>query len=167
VAESLHEQLVAAFQANLAGIVGDGGANYWFTPDRVVRVPAFSEACLDSSLTTIYCISPGQVEDALAHSTVGVRAVLTLDLAIVTRYTPSEEINPFTADVPLRWTIQTRLERDAKKKIRSFYHLGFESNAVWVEIPITEYVADQTFFQGWAAVFMRCLVHFIYADVAP
>lgn len=166
MAESVHEQLVAALQTDLSDIVGDGGANYFYTPDRVLRQPAFHGGCLDPSLTTIYVLSPGAVDDVLAHSTIGIRAALTVDVAIATRFQAGTE-DPFNEPTPSRWTVQTRLEHDAKKRIRADYKLGRPDLGCFVEIQHTEYVAHQTYLDGWALVFMRLVVHYIYTDTAP
>jgi hypothetical protein len=168
VAESVHEQVLAALQAHLAGIVGDGGATYWYTPDRVLRPAAFHGACLDPSLTTIYSLSPVRVEDKPVNISIGMEAVLTVDLAVATRFTPDAGENPLQQTEPFRWTIQSRLERDAKKRLRSNYNLlGVSGAHRFTAVPVTDYAPDLTYLEGWALVFLRVQLRYTYPDTTP
>lgn len=167
MAESIHEQLIVALAAHLAGIVGDGGATYWYTPDRVVRTPTFHSACLDPSLTTIYSLSPVRVEDKPVNISIGMESIATVDLAAATKFNPATE-DPFKQEEPIRWTVQTRLERDAKKRLRSNYNLlGVSGGHRFTAIPVTDYASDLTYLEGWALVFLRLQLRFTYPDTTP
>jgi hypothetical protein len=166
VAESIHEQVIAALKTHLEGIVGDAGATYWYTPDRVLRPAAFHGACLDSSLTTIYSVSPVRVEEKPVNISIGMEAILTVDLAVATRFTGVD--NPFQQEAPIRWTVQTRLERDAKKRLRANYNLLGGSGAHrFTAIPVTDYAPDLTYLEGWACVFLRVQLRYTYPDTTP
>lgn len=58
MAESLHEQISAALKTRLESIHEDGGATYWYTPDKVYRVLEFMAADLDDSLDHLLFIRP-------------------------------------------------------------------------------------------------------------
>jgi hypothetical protein len=164
VPESNHEQIVAALRTLLQGIVADGGVTAWYTPDRVLRVPAFTESCLDSSLATIYCLSPADEDDEFRDSNRSVRSEMRVDLTVASQFTPSED--PFDQPDPDQWKIQSRLVRDVKKRIRSDYRLG--GLCLWIDIPSTEYGAEQTdTLRDWAIAFLRLVIHYHYADTAP
>lgn len=166
MAESIHEQIVAALKTLLEGIVGDGGATYWYTPDRVLRRPAFTENILDSSLTTIYCLSPADEDDVFRDSNREIRSAMRVTLTVASQFTPPSEADPFDQPDPDQWKVQSRLVRDVKKRIRSDYRLG--GLCLWVEIPITELGAEQTdILQGWALAFMNLVINYRYADTAP
>ena len=163
MAEARHEQIIVALKAALAGIVADGGTTYWYTPDRVLRAPAFSQMCLDSSLDTIYVLSPVDVADERADSC-SAKALVRVDLTAVRRFNPSTE-NPYTQEAPIRWTIQTRLERDIKKLIRTDETLGGLSQEV--RVPLTSYAPEETYFEGWACIFMRLEIKWHYPKATP
>jgi hypothetical protein len=167
MAESIHEQMIAALETHLEGIVADAGATYWYTPDAVLRTPAFHGACLETGLTTIYSLSPVRIEDKPVNISIGMEAIATVDLAVATRFVPSSE-NPFSADTPLRWTVQTRLERDAKKRLRANYNLlGADGGHRFTAIPVTDYASDLTYLEGWAIVFLRVQLRYNYRDTTP
>lgn len=163
MAESIHEQIVVALKTLFEGIVGDGGATYWYTPTRVVRAAAFQGGLLDDSLSTIYCLSPADEDDEFRDSNREIKSIMRVDLAVATRYTDME--NPLDPPDPDRWKVQNRIIRDAKKRIRSDYRLG--GLCLWIEIPTTERGAEQTFEEGWALAFLRLLIFYRYADTAP
>jgi hypothetical protein len=163
VPESRHELVIAALQTALATIVGDGGATYWFSPDRVLRAPAFTAQCLDASLETIYVLSPEDVAEVHGDSC-DEKDTLRVDLTAVRRFNPPTE-NPFQQAVPIRWTIQTRLERDVKKLTRADKSLG--GLAQEITIPLTSYSPDETYFEGWACVFMRLEIKFHSPKAMP
>jgi hypothetical protein len=173
VSEAIHEQLVAAAQTLLQGIVGDGGVTYWYTPDRVLRAPAFHAGCLDESLTTIYTMVPVRVDARPITSSLGMDARLTVDLALATRFKPDTE-SPFKQSAPIRWTVQTRLEKDAKKRLASNYTLlGVDGAHRFTTVPVVDYAADLTgqqlgtYLEGWAVVYLRVVFRYIYTDQAP
>lgn len=162
MAESIHEQLVAALKTLLEGIVGDGGVTYWRTP-KVLRAADFYAGCLDESQETIYCLSPDSEDDVFRDSGREIKSVAMVDLALAARFAAAE--NPLEQPDPDRWKLQNRLVHDAKKKIRSDYRLG--GLCLWIEIPTTDRSAERTFYAGWAIAFLRLHIFYRYADTVP
>lgn len=108
-------------------------------------------------------LSPEDVGDERADSC-GAKALVRVDLTAVRRFNPATE-NPFQQVAPIRWTVQTRLERDIKKLIRTDESLGGLSQEV--RIPLTSYSPDETFFEGWACVFARLEIKYHYPKATP
>lgn len=170
MAESIREQITVALLAKLEEIVGDDGANYWYTPDAVRRVEDITMACLDdtfadttSSKATIYVITADDEVD-IEESTEDIDAIMNLDLLVARQIDqmdhPMKE--PLTGS---RGLIQNRLVRDAKKKLREDVSLaGLAHN---VEIIRAEFSPEDVFAPGWAAVFMRLAIHYSYWKGTP
>ena len=59
MAEPRPEQIAGGDQDEARGDLGDGGATYWYTPDRVIRSHAVTDRLLDGSLQTLYVVTPG------------------------------------------------------------------------------------------------------------
>lgn len=173
MAEARIEQLLAAAKTQLEGIVGDAGVNYWYTVHKVVRAPAFNALCLDSSVgspATIYVLSPGS-EEALSPFTFGREgSVANIDLTVVQRFEAPTE-NPFTPPDPDRWKVQTRLARDAEKRLRDaasttrWYQAG--DLATDIEIVAKDFDVEDTFIEGWAVAFLRVAVLYSYPETTP
>jgi hypothetical protein len=161
--ESKQEQIIVALQTAAAGIRGDGGETYWYTVDRSLRAPGFSALCLDSSLETVYVLSPEDVGDERADSC-SAKALVRVNLTAIHKFAPSTE-NPFLQEAPIRWTVQTRLERDVKKLIRTDETLGGLSQEV--RIPLTSYSPNETYWEGWAGVFIRLEIKYHYPKATP
>jgi hypothetical protein len=161
VAEALHEQIIAAFKTLLEGTSG------WYPPSRVIRAPAFYAGCLDASLSTIYTLVPVRVESMPLTSALGIRANLIVDLVLATRFKPDTE-RPFDQSVPIRWTVQSRLEQDAKARIAANYTLlGAGGAHLFTTVPVTDYASDLTYLQGWAVVYLRAVLRYIHQDRTP
>jgi hypothetical protein len=163
MSESISERIAAALQARLAGIVGDGGVTYWYTPDRVLRVPAFYGDCLTNTLSTIYSVSPDQEEDTYLSFS-AVNTVVKLDLAAARAHRPHTE-QPLSANTPIRWTVQNRLVQDLRKCLRGDKTLG--GLAYDLRIPFVELSAEETYLEGWATVFLRLEVAYAHEDAQP
>lgn len=161
MAESRHEQIILALKAALEGIVADGGVSYWYSPDAVLRWPVCDASCQDSSLDTIFVLSPSDVDDEQADSC-SARALLRLDLTALHKFEGIE--NPFQQEAPIRETVQNRLERDVKKLLRTDTTLG--GLALDVRIPVTSY-GPETYWQGWAGVILRLEIKYHYPKVLP
>lgn len=161
MAESKHEQVILALKAALEGIVADGGVSYWYSPDRVLRWPVCDAKCQDASLDTIYVLSQSDVDDEQADSC-SARALVRVDLTVIHKYEGIE--NPFLQADPIRETVQSRLERDVKKKVRADTTLG--GLALDVRIPVTTY-GPETYWQGWAGVIMRLEIKYHYPKATP
>lgn len=155
--ESRHEQVVQALQAWLQGITADGGASYWLSPERVIRAPTFHAGCVDPTLETIYILSPEDVVDEWRDFCTW-RSTLPVNLTAITKF--DAVADPFAQPTPGRWTLQTRLEHDAKRRILGspafVESLGF---TVQADIPLTVY-SPETYWDGWAGVFLRLLFRF-------
>lgn len=163
MAESRHEQIVAALVTSLEGIVGDSGATYWFTPGKVVRAPEFSSTTLRSDYSTIYVLSADdEQDDEIAYGHIGAR--MKVDLVVANRFDPTNE-DPFNPSLPQRWTVQNRLVQDAKKRLRSDKTLG--GLAQHIHVPLTERAADDTYLADWAVAFLRVLIDYSYEDATP
>jgi hypothetical protein len=161
--ESKHEQIEESIIVRLASIVSDGGVNWWFTPDRVIRYPAWTEACLDPSLTTVYVLSPEEEVDTEAGTGLTVKAQARLDLLLCTQYAGAE--NPFQVEPPSRGTLQNRMVRDVKKKLREDISLGgLTRNLDFVG---TDRSAESTWEPKWAVVLVRLLATYSYQAPTP
>lgn len=153
-------------QAALASIVGDGGASYHYTPDAVLRAVGFSKLCLDGSLDTIYVLSPQDVA-VERRDICSDRALMRVYLTAIHKYDKGVE-NPFEQKKnaeELRWTVQTRLDRDIRKRLRVDEQLGGVS--LEVSIPLTTYAPEETFLEGWACVFAVLEIKYQYQKVTP
>jgi hypothetical protein len=167
--ESLPEQIVEAIRARLAAIVGDAGATFWYTP-TVRRVRAIESTCLDNTFadpvsgkTTLYLLTPDDEED-LEEPAHTVEAVMFVDLVVAREIDKVD--HPLKTPVEgLPETIQNRLIRDAKKKLRQDVTLGGLVDNV--EFRRTERSAEETFIAGWAVAAMRLQISYSYFQDAP
>lgn len=174
MAEPISEQILATLQTDLAGIVGDGGATYWYTVHKALRAPAFTSECLDESLGsdtapgTIYTLVPDEEEPDRPAAMARVRLVdLPVDLVVAQRFMPADE-NPFNPPSPMRETIQRRLVRDAKRRLWADGKGGEVGGlAITTEIPIVDMSPETTFFEGWVAAFLHLRITYQYVETAP
>lgn len=164
--EPLSEQIVAALKTRLGGIVGDAGATYWYTPDRVLRSPAWGAHCLrmlpNVTAPVIYTLSPDD-EDNEENTFTTTRASLGIDLVLARRFSPATE-DPFDPPDPDRWKIQNRLRDDARKRLRG--DLKVSNLALIIQIPLVDLSAEETYVTDWAVVMMRLVVQYTYSDAA-
>lgn len=150
--------------ARLAAIRGDQGETYWYTP-VVVRSEGPDERLLDTSLETVYALTPDRKEERRATNDgpgciIDARAFFTLTLLGQCR-TPTT--NPFVNTGITRDVIQERMKADASKALRSDANLG----GVSIDLTITETEeGPPTFVEGWAMVLMRLMVRYHYAKEA-
>jgi hypothetical protein len=169
--ESRAEQIAMAVAAQLRTIVGDGGTNYWYTPSRVVRVVTLDQTVLDTSMDVVYAISADrQEEQPRTNGPNGIiRNTSYLTLTLLKRYAPSTE-NPFKAVAPTRLTLQERMLRDVRKKLRADVKLtigGLDGVSTYVALPDAELEPESTFIDGWACAFARCVVTSHYVMDTP
>jgi hypothetical protein len=177
MAESLPEQIEVAIQNRLGLIVGDGGANYWLTPTKVVRVPgwaAWEMDWLDKQFQTLYFLKPGlrtEVEDAMQR----LEAKAEWWILAATQYV-TDTLNPIAlaneaqSGQPLPDTLQNRMERDIKKGIRVGAGGGLEitlgiSGVFNVETPDWNHVTP--YVSGWAIIEGRIRVTYLYRFATP
>ncbi len=177
MAESRAEQVAEALRAQLATIEGDGGNAYWYTPDRVIRTHVVDARVLDTSLDVIYVVSPEREEESPRTNGPNgiVRNTSFLTLTLLKRFTPDTENQlqrPETPDPsdPARATLQARMLRDVRKKLRSDVKLalgGADGVSTYVALPDTELGPEETYIEGWACVFARAVVTHHYVQDTP
>jgi hypothetical protein len=168
VAEPKDDQILDALKAHLEGISEDGGATYWYTPDAVLREPDFTEECLNPTLKTIYvfCPTPGQTLADRRADSCSIKSTLSVDLAVVTRFGQSED--PYEPGLPRRWTVQCRLARDAKRRLRADPDDKLGGTLVQgIDIPVTDFDSARTLMKDWACVLMRVLISYHYPKATP
>lgn len=159
MAESVQEQLVSAFQTLLEATTG------WYPPSVVQRAPGFTDECLDIGQTTIYTVVPNRVEATPLNSLLGIDAHLLVDLVLATRM--DRDLEP-GGSAPLRWTVQNRLEQDAKAQIATNYRLlGAADGHLFTTVPVTDYAPELTYDQVWAIVYLRVDLRYTYPDRTP
>lgn len=187
MAESYYTQILGAMKARLAGIVGDGGATYWYTPHAVIQLPALTrEDCLNTNLgtgptdpPTVYVLSPGLEE--ISPATMGTagreRSEFAVDLSLAQLFSAISE-NPFNPPVPDRITVQSRLARDATKALlKDFadgaaYVFGLSDPVLGsvvtnVTVEAVDRTAENTWEEGWALVFLRVRILYHYPVGTP
>lgn len=153
------------------------GDEYWYEPDRIERAHAFTKEMLDSSLDTIYILSPDdEVNEEMTYT--DTEGQLRLDLTVARRLKAStENALKRKASDELRWTLQNRLVHDVKKALRGAGNDGEHRLLPTAEapgglvlhtsIPLTERSAEDTFLPGWALAFMRIEVLYDFPDGTP
>jgi hypothetical protein len=158
VADPKSKQVIAAVVALLEGITGR------YAPDRVVKVAAFHDRVLDSSLATIISLSPDNMTDAAyAAGVVGNMLVeMPLDLALCRKFDGAED--PFNPPSPTRWDEQLEMVRAVKDALRADRQMG--QLVHYIEIPNTDLSAENTYTEGWAIAFVRVVVTYQHDDVA-
>jgi len=165
MAESIHEQVVAAIKTSLAAIVADGGSTYWYTPSAVVRYGGFSMECLSETKgSTIIVLIPGEEERVPFAMGGRWQARCMLDIAAATQFAPVTE-DPFNPPSPDRWQVQNRLARDIEKKLLAGATVG--GLAIDTEVQVVDRDPEDTYVERWAVVFLRVLVIYEYTETAP
>jgi hypothetical protein len=168
VAESKHEQIVAALVTLLDGITSDAGTTYWYTPN-VTRVAGVTPDLLmpeKASGTASICavIAPGRVgeEESTHESTERAR----VQLVLLKLWNPSIE-RPFVTPDPDRLKLQNRLVQDVQKKLNTDLTLGgLVDNLTEGEWQI-DTSAENTFVEGWACVFLEHTILYSYDKATP
>jgi hypothetical protein len=159
--EPMVEQIEAALEASLAGIVGDSGANYWYTPSAAVRFADLTDQCLDTERGKrgpIYILSHDRIETNLGVARV-VDRVLFLDVAalyLMRRTTPE---GPFVVDPSERYKIQNRMAGDISKKLTGG-DLTLGGLVTLTEVINASMAAEETWLDSWALVFLRLRVSY-------
>ncbi len=163
MAESLPEQIIVALKTRFAGILSDGGTNYWFTPDKVVRVPgwaAWENDWFDKQYNTLYFLKAGMrttSEDAVK----GLENHMDVWLIAGTKYNP-DVLNPIVLDgegSPLGDTLSNRLQRDIETSLRQDIQLGLSAFVVNTEI--TDWNPMTPYLEGWALVEARFRIWYL------
>jgi hypothetical protein len=162
MSESLHYQIAEALKARLASIVGDNGATYWYTPDRVVRVQSYDRALADTSLGMIYAIVAG--EEQHREEATQVIAAEAEFIVLMLRPTQAADDAPFGVDESTKAREQDRMVRDFLKALWSDVTLGGLANNVVDGSLIVDRAVDV---DGWAVVEARFAVSYSYPSGAP
>lgn len=165
MAESIAEQVAAALKTALAGIVGDGGTTYWYTPDKVVRVSFFPDQfALDPAQgDVIYILSPGSEELSEAATGRLCRSEHEFVLQVARQHRVATE-NPYIEGTPTRWTVVNRLVRDAFKKLTQDVQVG----GIAVNVNTDGMSVDrEQYTDGWAMAQIRFTVTFDFVGDTP
>jgi hypothetical protein len=167
VPESIPEQITVAIVNKLAAIAGDGGATYWFTPTKVVRVPgwaAWENDWLDEKYPVLYFVKPG-LRTYQEDATRGMEGHMELWLLLATQYLPDtlNPINLASEPAPLGETLGNRMQRDVEKALRVDITLG--GLAVNVEMPDVNPMTP--YLERWALVEARLKIWFLYGFDTP
>jgi hypothetical protein len=119
--ESKHEQIAEALRTAFASI---GGAGYWHTPDKVLRVSFWpDEMTLDRGYNVTYLLRPGD-ESYVEEGTSGWGGLEAEFFLIVAKQHNVGTENPLLETAPTRWTVANRLIHDALKKLLEDVELG-------------------------------------------
>lgn len=163
MAESIHEQVIEHLVARFSALKEDGGETVWYTPDRVERTHATElRALLNPGYSTIWILAPGE---EVPPEAVGqeVDESYTFNLMLATKHEGSDE--PFRADNPGRWTVQTRLARDFKRSLWTDVTCGgLCDNVNIIRIGMTP---DETYVAGWAIIVAECQIVSQHGRGAP
>lgn len=125
MAESVHEQIAAGLAAAFAAIVADGGASFWYTPDKVGRVTFYTDSLLRPEYSTLYVLRPGDENHREETSSGGVSVTAEFFVLIAKKLDVASE-DPFdpARDTPTRETVVNRVVRDAVKTLWANVQLG-------------------------------------------
>jgi len=165
--ESKHEQIAAYMAARLAEITTAAG--FWYTIERVVRVdqPEFHhwEEVLDAKVKCFALVFPGEDEPVLARSTISVTKQMALDVVlsrnatidrVTARNAPTEPERIFPTNaadrLPLQWTVQNRLLKDAKDKLNQSVAADPAWGGLITELLLPEHENRQYKVDGWDCV---------------
>jgi hypothetical protein len=177
MAEPIAEQIAAAVQTILAGIVAGaiptgGTAPYHYTPTRVVRFAGFTSDCLDPKPKdcTIYVISPDRRERRLETNR-QIESVKYLDLSLATKHVPPtlQIEKPLAADSSVRALKQVRMQADVERALcGSDVTLGLSGIGVYkTEITLWDEDPETTFLDGWAVTYGRLAVTYRHLRGTP
>jgi hypothetical protein len=162
MSESVHEQIAAAIQTALAGIVADNGTTYWYRPNAVRRVVWFDEQYLDSSLAVIYLLRPG-IERVSEEASQQIAGSAEFFLVVARRHEKVSE-DPARETAPTRWTVADRMVRDVLKKLLADPTLGGKCDNVFAE-DVT--IDRDMYLDTWALAELRFIAQYTTAGSAP
>jgi len=176
VTESHYERTLVALVTALAAIRAgnvydvDSGAVYWYDVNNVLRWPALSSECINTSNDTVYVVSEDDtpIDDAGATVT-RERARITLDLSVLHRFTDIAD-DPFAPPDPQRQTVQSRVIQDAKGCLMAINRGDRLGGLVtWISCRLETRAADKTFFSSepWACGILRLEIDCFYSDLNP
>lgn len=165
MAESIHEQIVAAIETSLEGIVGDGGDTYWYTPGAVTRVTWDEERLLDSSIDgPIYALRPG--EETHAESTTGeMEALAEIHVLVATTFESAE--TPLEPADTSRATVVNRMVRDVLRKLLTDVQITSIGGAVDNVFDGSVVIDRDRYVAGWALAEIIFTIKYRYAGGVP
>lgn len=181
MSESVRDQIIDGIvDLFRSTVVGDGGANYWFTPGLVKDVEGFSIACLDDSYanvdddnkTTLYLLTPDE-DEILEQTTGSIEAHMRLNLLLARQVDAVDHPLKDASTGSIR-KIQNRLSRDAQKVINTNSDLrtvSLSSGGTVINFQVlrSEFASEEVGVAGstWAVVLMRLQVHYEYMKDRP
>lgn len=165
-AESIHERIAEALRLRLASIVE--GPEYWHTPAAVVRTTFFEDDQLDSSLSHVILVRPGderhrEVGTGDAASGGEIAAEMEVFLLVAKQHRPPTE-SPYEETAPTRWTVIDRCVRDVLRSLflePTLGGLAINVERDGLEVDRARYVA------GWALAEIRTWVTYRYLAANP
>jgi hypothetical protein len=168
MSEPIAEQIAVRVQELLAAIVGDGGATYWFTPTTVARFAGFTSACLDTSKTTVYVISPDRRERRIDNNR-QIEVTKYFDLSLATKNKLSNAEGPFASGAAQRALYQARMQADVEKALTGGdITLGLSGIGVYrAEITLWDEDPETTFETAWAITYGRLAVTYRHLRNLP
>jgi hypothetical protein len=166
--ESRHEVIADGIRQLLASIEEDGGANFWHTPDAVLRVTFFEDAWLDASIGTGYLIFIRPGDEIHTEETTGeVRGDMEIFILIARKNGRASE-NPFTESSPTRWLELNRCFRDILKKLWSWSTSGYFTDSGLENISAEPILIDRTQEAGgWVFGQLRLRPSYTYVKETP
>lgn len=123
MSESIVEQILAKFETDLDAIVGDNGTTYWYTPDKVVRVPKWAREWLKPEYNTIYLIRDTVDTRLLPGDEFGSESEDIYAYVMVAQQDKRSQQDPFKASTKAG-TIRERMIQDVANKMTSTPTLG-------------------------------------------
>lgn len=153
------EQIVDAVKDVFEAMTGT------YSPDLVVRAPAFHGGLLDETLDCICSISPGPMEETrhAFGTTNNVGIELSIGVALCRRFKGSDDSDQ-GAGPPQRWDEQLELIRAAGDATRADRQLG--GLALDLVIEDIDVSAENTFIKGWAVAFVRLVVSYLHSETS-
>ena len=165
MSESIIEQATERLRTNLAAIVADGGATYWYSTGVAYRVPYYEDRHLDSSrdpAKTTVLVRMGD-ETHEEHSSQTCKAHAEVFVLVAIPFRPATE-RPEEVASPTRMTLVNRMVRDILRAVWADPQLaGLVENVAGD--PIT--VDREREVDGWAMAETRLSLAYSYERSAP
>lgn len=114
--EPIQEQVAAALRTWLAGIVADGGTNYHYTPELVVRRQVYFDDDPPVDFDVVYLLRPGQTRHVEA-GTGGATTVLAEFFLVVAKAIGAADMEPNDVGEVGRDTLAQRVAADAVRRL--------------------------------------------------
>lgn len=166
-AESIPEQIAARLEVILQPALIDPGVDgeYWYKPDKTVRVDAMDVRLLSNrNYNHVILIGPGDEYETE-------KAALTIDHSMDVFVLAARQYKPDQTDPYLRygtgmvinWTIQNRLVRDLIRALVKDVTL----NNLCINCEIKDISRDFAVPEGWSIVILRLVILFDHQKDLP